>query len=252
MKCIRILVLVVVALAMASSAVFSEEEAYSGPDDPRVIEAARTAVEQLGPTLGAISLDFCEPQELSASVVDILGLISYETAKDDILESEEPKSQEGTTVGLVGFEGLEVKGNSAAVKEALEDLGAKKVGKKIKISLLGDVLFDFDKYDIRQEAEKTLYKVADLVKNLDTREVVVEGHTDSKGSDEYNMKLSIKRADSVRSWLINKGGLTDTKIIAKGYGETKPVAPNTMPDGSDNPEGRAKNRRVEIYISAFE
>ncbi|MBW1660432.1 MAG: OmpA family protein, partial [Deltaproteobacteria bacterium] len=76
-----------------------------------------------------------------------------------------------------------------------------------------------------------------------------EGHTDSKGSEEYNLALSQRRADSVKVWLIEEGGLKGITIITKGYGESKPVAPNTKPDGSDNPEGRAKNRRVEIYVS---
>ncbi len=252
MKPIRIIVLTLVLLLVAQGAFLWAEINYSGPDDPAVVAVSKSALQRLDSGHGALRLSSGSPLDLSGAVVDIVGLISYEKAKtEEILQPKEPVGEQGSEVGLVGFEGLEVKGNSTVVQRALTDLGARKVGKRIQISLLGDVLFDFDKYNIKKEAEETLYKVVDLIKNLDTKEVVVEGYTDSKGSDEYNLDLSLKRANSVKSWLIEKGGLGDTRIIAKGYGEAKPVAPNTTPDGSDNPEGRAKNRRVEIYISAL-
>ncbi|RMG83714.1 MAG: OmpA family protein, partial [Bacteroidetes bacterium] len=90
----------------------------------------------------------------------------------------------------------------------------------------------------------TLYKI--LVENP---KIIVEisSHTDSKGDDEYNMKLSQRRAESVVNYLIKKG-IEKERLHAKGYGETKPIAPNVNPDGSDNPEGRAKNRRTEFKI----
>jgi len=123
------------------------------------------------------------------------------------------------------------------------------VGERIQVSLSGDVLFNFDKWDIKKGAEKTLFKLAKAVKSLKIKEILIEGHTDSKGSDEYNLALSQRRADSVKTWLVEKGGLSGASIATKGYGESKPVAPNTKPDGSDDPEGRAKNRRVEIYVT---
>ena len=75
----------------------------------------------------------------------------------------------------------------------------------------------------------------------------VEGHTDAKGDDAYNQRLSDRRADSVRQWLARQR-LGSLKFSAKGFGETQPVAPNTKPDGADDPDGRQKNRRVEIVI----
>lgn len=85
-----------------------------------------------------------------------------------------------------------------------------------------------------------------LNKNPD---IIVElsSHTDNKGTDSYNMKLSQKRAESVVSYLTNKG-INSKRLIAKGYGETKPIALNENKDGSDNPEGRAINRRTEFKI----
>jgi outer membrane protein OmpA-like peptidoglycan-associated protein len=78
--------------------------------------------------------------------------------------------------------------------------------------------------------------------------VLIEGHTDGKGTHAYNMTLSDKRAASVKSWLVQNGGVVASRITTRGWGETKPVAPNKKPDGSDDPAGRQKNRRVEITI----
>ena len=80
-------------------------------------------------------------------------------------------------------------------------------------------------------------------------ELIVEimSHTDSKGSDKYNEKLSQQRAESVVAYLISKG-IKPERLKAKGYGESKPVAPNENADGSDNPEGRAQNRRTDFKI----
>jgi outer membrane protein OmpA-like peptidoglycan-associated protein len=78
--------------------------------------------------------------------------------------------------------------------------------------------------------------------------VTIEGFTDSKGGKSFNMQLSQARADAVRDWLVKNGQLPSTNITAKGLGEDNPVAPNTNTDGSDNPSGRALNRRVSIIV----
>lgn len=111
-----------------------------------------------------------------------------------------------------------------------------------------DVLFDFDKADILPKAEETLSKAAAIVKQRAKGVVLIGGHTDSKGGDAYNMSLSERRANSVRDWFRTKGGLGSTQFETKGFGAKQPVAPNQKPDGSDDPEGRQKNRRVEITI----
>jgi outer membrane protein OmpA-like peptidoglycan-associated protein len=151
-------------------------------------------------------------------------------------------------IDIIGLESVSISGSSVGITKTLRDLGAKQVGEEIHITLSGDVLFDFDKWDIKEEAEATLLKLAQGIKETKKEHVLIEGHTDSKGSDPYNLELSQKRADSVRDWFVSKGGVTGVQFQTKGYGETKPVAHNTKPDGSDNPEGRAKNRRVEIKI----
>jgi OOP family OmpA-OmpF porin len=90
--------------------------------------------------------------------------------------------------------------------------------------------------------------VGEIIKAYKSPNVTIAGHTDSKGAEDYNQKLSEKRAASVKSWLVKNAGINADIIKTIGYGESKPVAPNTKKDGSDNPEGRQKNRRVEILI----
>ena len=77
--------------------------------------------------------------------------------------------------------------------------------------------------------------------------VRIEGHTDAKGAKAYNHALSLKRASSVEAWL-KKNGLKGVTFETRGYGDTQPVAPNAKPDGTDDPAGRARNRRVEIVM----
>lgn len=133
------------------------------------------------------------------------------------------------------------------LKGATQGLEIQETETEIKVELSGDVLFDFDRWDIRPEAEPVLQKVADVIKQYPNASVLIVGYTDSKGSDSYNLKLSQKRAESVKGWLAKKGGIRGD-ITTRGLGEANPVAPNENPDGSDNPEGRQKNRRVEITV----
>jgi OmpA-OmpF porin, OOP family len=112
---------------------------------------------------------------------------------------------------------------------------------------LNNVFFDFDKYSLRPESFIELDRVVKFLNEYPNIEIEMSAHTDSKGADEYNMTLSDNRAKSVREYILSKG-IAATRIISKGYGETKPVAANTNTDGTDNPEGRQLNRRVEFTI----
>jgi outer membrane protein OmpA-like peptidoglycan-associated protein len=134
------------------------------------------------------------------------------------------------------------------VKGAAQALAVKETQTEVKIALAGDVLFDFDKADIRPVAEPTLQQVVGIVKQYPRAGVSIDGYTDAKGADAYNLRLSEKRAAAVKSWLVQKGGMDEKRIKTKGWGKANPVASNTNPDGSDNPEGRQKNRRVEITV----
>nr|MDQ2970168.1 OmpA family protein [Acidobacteriota bacterium] len=119
---------------------------------------------------------------------------------------------------------------------------------EIRIEMSADVLFDFDRADIKKEAKPSLEKVADIVREHSRSAVSVEGHTDGKGSAAYNQALSERRAGSVARWLKGQSGLKSVRVNVRGFGASKPVASNTKPDGSDDPDGRQKNRRVEIVV----
>ena len=117
------------------------------------------------------------------------------------------------------------------------------------ITLEDGVLFDFGKSEIRSDASQTLKKLADVLNNAKVPAAHIYGHTDSISDEAFNQQLSEARANAV-SGELKKDGVTAT-MDATGYGESKPVAPNENADGSDNPAGRALNRRVEIFIPAF-
>lgn len=121
--------------------------------------------------------------------------------------------------------------------------------KETTIELPADVLFDFDKADIRSDAALSLKEAARILREQAKGPVRVEGHTDAKGSAAYNQKLSEQRASAVVKWLIDNEKLSAVKFSIKGFGATKPVAPNAKPDRSDNPEGRQRNRRVALVFA---
>lgn len=127
----------------------------------------------------------------------------------------------------------------------LSDLKARRTGGVIVVDLPTDVLFDFDKATIRPDAATALARAGELLKSYPAAAVEIRGHTDAKGDDRYNEGLSIRRAQAVASRLQSPAG---PALEAQGFGEREPVAPNARPDSSDDPEGRQKNRRVEIRI----
>jgi outer membrane protein OmpA-like peptidoglycan-associated protein len=152
-------------------------------------------------------------------------------------------SAEGVGGGPVGL-----KANVQDLAKAMTDLGAQVRQTEIRVELPGDVLFDFDKTNLKPAAEETLKKLATIIRSKSKGSVLINGYTDSKGNDPYNQKLSVGRANSVKQWLTTQGGISTVTLQTRGFGKANPVAPNTRPDGSDNPDGRAKNRRVEVII----
>lgn len=113
--------------------------------------------------------------------------------------------------------------------------------------VLKGVTFAYDSAALTAQAKERLSSVVNALKSAENIDVLIAGHTDSIGSASYNLDLSIQRAKSVKEYLVEHGIDAD-RLQTKGYGETRPIAPNTKPDGSDNPEGRAKNRRVELHV----
>lgn len=134
------------------------------------------------------------------------------------------------------------------VSDLVADLGGRLTEREIIVDLPADVLFDFDKSDIRPVALPKLETLARLIKQSGSGTIQVNGHTDAIGNDAYNVGLSTRRAASVVQWLASNGSIDASRFQSKGYGESQPAAPNTKPDGSADPEGQQKNRRVEVII----
>jgi len=129
----------------------------------------------------------------------------------------------------------------------LGNFGAKQEGEEIRLSLPGDVLFDFDRSDIRPDARPVLNRMAELLRNYPRAPVDIQGHTDWRGEDSYNQALSDRRARSVQAYLAQQG-VSAARLRPEGFGEVRPVAPNARADGTDDPDGRQRNRRVEFVI----
>jgi OOP family OmpA-OmpF porin len=111
-------------------------------------------------------------------------------------------------------------------------------GCPLTVTIRLDIKFDFDKAVVKRQYLPEVQRVADFLKAHDGSVAVVEGHTDSRGSDEYNQKLSERRADAVRDSLVNDFGVPSSRVSSAGYGESRPLTTN------DTAEGRAENRRV--------
>jgi len=129
-----------------------------------------------------------------------------------------------------------------------KNLEARETDRGVVVNL-PDVLFEFNRSTLTSDARTKVRDIADVLdeQRVRNRQVSVEGHTDSIGSDQYNQRLSEKRAETVASALEAEGVNAD-RIRTRGFGKKYPIAPNKNSDGSDNPAGRAKNRRVEVII----
>jgi OOP family OmpA-OmpF porin len=110
-----------------------------------------------------------------------------------------------------------------------------------KVTFAADAFFDFDKSTLKPEATAKLDDLVSKTKGINLEVIIAVGHTDSVGSDEYNQKLSVRRAEAVKAYLVTKG-IEKNRVYTEGKGEKQPVADNKTA------EGRAKNRRVEIEV----
>src|ERR1019366_7872217 len=135
------------------------------------------------------------------------------------------------------------------VPKGIQAVKREDAGCQHRLNVGADALFAFDKSDLNPDAEETLSALGPEITGLGNHPAAIEGHTDSIGSAQYNQRLSERRADAVKEWLVSHKFLPES-TSTKGYGKTRPVAPNTNPDGSDNPQGRQKNRRVEVVVDS--
>ncbi len=200
-----------VAAALAASAPAAADQApYGDPWDAATTAAAEAAVARLG---AKTALD------IEATVLAIPALAL-----------------------TVGSTGTGIVASVQQIEQAKRDLGAQETALVVHVDLPADVLFDFDKADIRPDAAKALADLATIIAAYPKGRVELEGHTDSKGDDAYNQRLSERRAQAVASWLTAHHGVDPARMTTRGRGETRPVADNTTD------AGRQKNRRVEAIV----
>lgn len=117
--------------------------------------------------------------------------------------------------------------------------------------VLRNIFFDFDKYSLRPESYREIQYIADVLNEYPNMTIEISGHTDNKGTESYNQRLSELRARAVYNVLVNEKGINKKRLKYKGYGESKPSVPNANPDGTDNPENRQLNRRTEFTITSI-
>ncbi len=208
-------VIVVLPVTLLATSLLAWDPA--NPDDPLAHTAAKEALQALGRDRGALPIK---------SEIHIL--VGIERASQG--------------------KGLDISGQVEALEKVIKELRATVTETEVKIELSADVLFNFDKWALRPGSAAYLSRVVTILEAYPKGNVLIEGHTDAKGADAYNLKLSTKRAVSVKRWLVEKSGVTGEQLVTRGLGEARPLMPNTKPDGSDNPEGRKKNRRVKITI----
>jgi outer membrane protein OmpA-like peptidoglycan-associated protein len=198
------------AAAALAAAGFAAEAPYADADDPTAIAAAEAAVARLG----------------AKRALGIVGTV---------------RAIPGLLVG-VGGGGTGIVATVQQLEQAKRDLGAEETALVVRVELPADVLFDFDKADIRADAATALAQLATIIAAYPNGRVELLGHTDSKGDDAYNQRLSERRAQSVASWLAAKHGVDPARLTTRGWGEAKPVAENSTD------QGRQKNRRVEAIV----
>lgn len=153
----------------------------------------------------------------------------------------------GVTTAAPAASGGPVEAEVVDITGEVSNIDLTVVRSKDKVTLDANVLFEFDEATLTSKAQSRIADTAEVLKqNARGQRVQVNGYTDAKGADSYNRDLSQRRAEAVKKALEPRLTGTDITLVAKGYGEDDPVAPNVTERGRDNPKGRALNRRVEI------
>ena len=124
---------------------------------------------------------------------------------------------------------VELQRKELELEKARQQFEAEQRNRSLSMNLSGDVLFDHDKAALKPEAEQALKKVAVVLSQFPESRVTVEGYTDSTGASSANLQLARERAQVVKDWLVNNGGVQAANIATKGLGEQNPVAPNRKP-----------------------
>jgi len=182
--------------------------------------------------------------QIRSDWTDLKGVVHTNWVTDyssaPLLPEQKPNFQAHPPIKPVTGNIVPVQGKGGSANQ-LEDVTIRDVGDKHFLTINADCLFDFDKSDLNDKAEKVLRKVGPILQKYPGQTVAIEGHTDSIGEEAYNQDLSEKRAATVKNWLVEHGFADAQRVSTKGLGETCPVARNTYTDGTDYPQGRQKN-----------
>lgn len=162
-------------------------------------------------------------------------------AQAQALSAEQRAAQQQAAAQAAQAQAAAAQDRVRALEAQLRDMEARQTERGLLVTL-GDVLFAFNKAELTAQAAPRLDKLASFLQQFPDRRLLIEGYTDSVGSDSYNQDLSDRRAQSVRDALVQRG-VNGNRITVRGYGKAYPVADNA------SPEGRAMNRRVEIVIA---
>lgn len=155
----------------------------------------------------------------------------------------------GTILGAViggsagAIIGKDMDKQAEQIKNDIPGAKVERVDEGIKVEFNEKILFAFSKSDIGDSAKDNLNKLVAILNKYPNTNIEIQGHTDSRGTDEYNMGLSLRRANAVRDYLQSQG-IAGTRMTTRGFGESAPAYSN------DTPEGMAQNRRVEFLITA--
>lgn len=136
-------------------------------------------------------------------------------------------------------------------KKKVEELNQNEVEEHLESGgtlMFNNLLFVYDQVKLIDKSQPDLDKIIKYMKANPEAKIYIDGHTDANGDAKYNFWLSSARANTIKNYLFTNGGISYNRMKTRGYGESRPVAPNYNADGSDNPEGRQKNRRVEISL----
>lgn len=135
------------------------------------------------------------------------------------------------------------------IMDTLTEYNAVETEDGAKLTLPEDILFDFDSSELRSDTGDVMDQLVQVIDTTDD-DITIIGHTDSEGEDSYNQELSEERANAILDALV-EAGVEENRLNAEGKGASEPIADNTNSDGSDNPEGRQQNRRVEVTVHGF-
>ncbi len=209
------------------------------------VQAALQAEERKQKEIRAAEADAYSQEEIlgNASTIEELRKLNQQLINDN-LELKKQLSELNAKLDLI-LQRLDYQPEAEKViMESSSTMRNLQQGRRL---VLRNIFFDYNQATLRSRSKHELNRLFDFLKSNPTVKIEVSGHTDSRGNDDYNMRLSKDRAQAVVDYLV-RNGISSSRLTAVGYGETRPIARNENADLSDNPVGRQLNRRIEISV----